>query len=354
MVPELFGNGIQLYSGDCLEVLPQLLQSGIDAVITDPPYGIGFMNLGWDRSGIAFKPDTWAAIHRVMKPGAHLAAFGGTRTFHRMMIAIEDAGFELRDTLMWVYGTGFPKSKNHLKPGYEPIALFRKPGPSKLNIDGCRATYQSRVDMRLETRGVHSTTKPYNGLGDRRGAFGGLPAGRMIVAPNGRGRWPANFIHDGSDEVLAGFPETGPSTGRPRNNGEFRSVAKGREYPHVTHGHDDTGGSAARFFYCAKATKRERIGSKHPTVKPVALLRWLCRLITPPNGTILDPFAGTGTTGEATILEGFSAVLIEHVPEYQNDIRRRVEQALTKRSSTARQDEPKAKPMGRLFACLNR
>jgi site-specific DNA-methyltransferase (adenine-specific) len=284
-----------------------------------------------------------------MKPGAYLVAFGGTRTYHRMACAIEDAGFEVRDTIAWLYGQGFPKSHDigngfgtALKPAFEPIILARKPlspgmtvaanvlryGTGGINIDGCRVP-SSTEDQAVMAAAMPAWNRSYPPGKSKRsislsgGADGSLHNRDRTKFDPTLGRWPANLAHDGSDEVLKGFPETGPSSGRPRNNGEFKSAAKGRDYPHVTHGHDDAGGSVARYFYCAKASKRDRAGSRHPCVKPIALMRWLVRLVTPPNGTCLDPFAGTGTTGAAAHAEGFRAIMIEREPEYQADIRRR-------------------------------
>ncbi|MBP7704168.1 MAG: hypothetical protein KA105_02645 [Caulobacter sp.] len=214
-----------------------------------------------------------------------------------------------------------------LKPACEPWVLARKPldgtvaanvlahGTGALNIDGCRVT-----------AGVGDRTS-YGIDGDEGPASGVVALGersRVAYERPALGRWPANVVHDGSDEVVAAFPVTGPSTGRARNNGDFKSVAKGSEAPHVTFGHDDTGGSAARFFYSAKADAEERLGSKHPTVKPVDLMAWLCRLVTPLGGVVLDPFAGSGSTGVACIAEGFDCVLIEREAEYVADIERRI------------------------------
>jgi site-specific DNA-methyltransferase (adenine-specific) len=227
---------------------------------------------------------------------------------------------------MWVYGSGFPKSHNigngwgtALKPACEPIVLARKPlsektvaanvlewGTGAINVDGCRVAAEDGANF----------ARPVNHTGIHEGWD--RPWKATL------GRWPANLIHDGSAEVLAGFPETAKSTDRPRNNGAFDSVAKGHDYPHTTFGHNDSG-SAARFFYCAKASKAERLGSKHPTVKPLKLMQYLIRLVTPPGGTVLDPFAGSGTTGQAALNEGCHAILIEREPEYQIDIQRRLE-----------------------------
>jgi len=234
---------VTVIEGDCLVTLPVVFPDNwFDSCVTDPPYHLtsivkrsgapgaapaqagvyargaaGFMGQTWDGGDVAFRPETWAEVYRVLKPGAHLLAFGGTRGFHRLACAIEDAGFE----------------------------------------------------------------------------------------------------------VLAAFPDTAPSSARPRNNAA-RGVTKaeGAESAHVTQGHGGSG-SAARFFYYAKASQAERAGSGHPTIKPVALMRWLVRLVTPPGGKVLDPFAGSGTTGVAAALEGFDAVLLEREPEYVAGIRRR-------------------------------
>lgn len=328
-------NRATLHLGDCLSVLRSLDAQSIDAVVTDPPYGIAFMGKAWDISvpGV----DVWSECLRVLKPGGHLLAFAGTRTQHRMATRIEDAGFEIRDLVAWVYGSGFPKSHNlrdewsgwgtALKPAMEPITVARKPlagtvaenvttyGTGALNVDGCR------VEMSNEDRStIESATwvgRNYNKLCYGDYASDGTDK-RMTVHPGGR--WPANLIHDGSDEVVALFPD-----------GEFGDS-----------------GSAARFFYCSKTAKEERnrgcsslpvrqtiggggvehpkadaYGSEkaparnhHPTVKPVDLMRYLCRLVTPPRGVVLDPFAGSGSTGVAAIAEGFRFVGVELSPEY--------------------------------------
>lgn len=318
-----------IYHADCLVALAQLPENSIDACVTDPPYHLtagkkggsgeasvnldspygrsrittGFMGKQWDGGDVAMRPDTWAAVLHVLKPGAHLLAFGGTRTYHRMVCAIEDAGFEIRDQIGWAFGTGFPKSLNldgewtgwgtALKPAWEPICVARKPligtvaenvrqhGVGALNIAGCRVPTDSGRPLREARRNEQSDE-------DRNAYHKGL-AGSKAVGDTDLGRWPANIIHDGSDEVIAAFPA-----------------------------------DAARFFYSAKASKAERHGSKHPTVKPVALMQYLCRLVTPPGGTVLDPFAGTGTTGQAARDEGFNAILIEQEAEYVADIHRRM------------------------------
>ena len=338
-----------IYKGDCREILKEWSDNCIDSIVTDPPYGLAFMGKGWDRGvpGCEF----WAEALRVAKPGAHLFAFGGTRTYHRLACAIEDAGWQIRDCLGWIYGSGFPKSLDvskaidkaagaererigdygqgfrakgsglegwqreahsvdkgitapateaarqwqgwgtALKPAWEPIILARKPfigtvannvlehGTGGLNVDGCRI-------------GTDSTTTIRSGNSGANGRYG--KDTRVFTRENPPGRWPANIIHDGSDEVEALFP---------------CSVS----------------GSASRFFYCAKASRSERgEGNHHPTVKPLRLMRYLCRLVTPPNGIVLDMFAGSGSTLVAACLERFAFAGCELSPEYAEIARSRV------------------------------
>ncbi len=266
-----------LILGDTREAVIALAPSSFDAIITDPPYEIKFMGREWDNTGVAFDPKAWASVLRVLKPGGYMACFGGNRTFHRMACAIEDAGFQMRDCLMWIYGTGMPKGKACLKPAWEPILLARKAGKGVLpfNVDECRSA----------------------------------------------GRWPANVLHDGSDEVLetfATFGETSKSSGGGMKRDGQNNYVYGKHSGHQkvkNVGFGDTG-SAARFFYCAKASRTERgAGNTHPTVKPIALMRWLVRLLTPVRGDILDPFAGSGTTVLAAHMEGRSCVGIENDEE---------------------------------------
>ena len=352
--------GVRVIHDDCVAAMAKLAADGVlvDSVVTDPPYHLtsmskprpdlagkdnqfarrqaqmpstGFMGKEWDGGDVAFRPETWAAVMAVMKPGAHLIAFSGSRTYHRMACAIEDAGFEIRDQMQWVFGSGFPKSHNvgngfgtALKPAHEPIVLARKPfkgtvagnmlehGVGGINIDGCRIGTSKAVPASAKVVGasLHTVSMP--------GYEGGTGFDPNV------GRWPANVLHDGSDEVVAAFPVTAAGTDKSRHNGAFDSVAKGHEYPHTTHGHADAAGSAARFFYSSKADAADRCGSKHPTVKPTDLMAYLCRLVTPAGGTVLDPFAGSGSTGMACLREGFDAILIEREAEYVADIERRL------------------------------
>jgi site-specific DNA-methyltransferase (adenine-specific) len=382
---------IDLRNGDCIEQMRQLPPNSVDSIVTDPPYELGFMGKSWDSTGIAYSVKMWDEALRVLKPGGHLLAFSGSRTYHRMACAIEDAGFEIRDQIMWVYGSGFPKSMDvskaidkqagverevvgqtmharkgvaqaeerttvaagaygearlgdvtipttdkakqwagwgtALKPAHEPIVLARKPligtvatnviihGTGALNIDGSRV-------------GTEQTTTTIKDLSQAHGNnFGksGITYPTMGEKLNPVGRWPANFIHDGSDEAT------------------------------------ELLGDSARFFYCAKASKKDRneglddlagkeVGTKgnglartcatcgastlqgcecpdrtyvnptranyHPTVKPTELMRYLVRMITPPNGTVLDPFMGSGSTGKAAVLERFAFIGIDQSADY--------------------------------------
>lgn len=380
-----------VYEGDCLGILPTLPANSIDTAITDPPYGLTFMGKDWDHGvpGVRF----WREIMRVCKPGAMLLAFGGTRTHHRLMVAIEDAGWEIRDVIMWIYGSGFPKSHNiskaidksagaerevvgmkpkngggraapshegwrrpwmeenggrdkpfeitapateaaktwdgwgtALKPAYEPIVVAMKPIPSTfaanalewgvagLNIDGARVGTDEvgtkRVQSHRKDRENWRITGGSNGNG----------------ATSTKGRWPANVIHDGSPEVVAGFPETHGAGNKKQSvctiskdqvySGGWKTQTKNPNY------YKNNGGSAARFFYCAKASKRQRtvngrVKNNHPTVKPVELIKYLCQLTkTPSGGVVLDPFAGSGTTALGCIETGRDYILIEQSTEY--------------------------------------
>lgn len=332
-----------IHIGDCLEVMRTLPANSVDAIVTDPPYGLGFMGKHWDH-GVP-GPDFWREMLRVAKPGAYLVAFGGSRTHHRMACAIEDAGWEIRDTIMWLYGSGFPKSLNigdgrgtALKPAHEPIVLARKPligtvaenlarfGTGVLNIDDCRVLTDENLNGgAYAASGGRSALDGDERIGAAAGMFQpGKTAASEFVQP--AGRWPANIIHDGSDEVLAAFPSAPgqrgdlKETGRSRpSSGRFGDMAP----PHAHPARIDTDTSAARFFYCAKASRQDRSdgldkskGNHHPTVKPTNLMRWLCRLVTPAGGVVLDPFMGSGSTGRAALMEGFQFVGIEMDPGY--------------------------------------
>ncbi len=423
---------IKLLPGDCLDVLATLADNSIDSCVTDPPYHLtsivkrfgqpnsapinnadekmgrngpyqrassGFMGKQWDGGDIAFRPETWAEVYRVLKPGAHLLAFGGTRTYHRMACAIEDAGFEIRDCIQWLYGSGFPKSHDvskgidraagaererigtkvelgvihaqgeanktmhegwqrpwrddpnadahwvtipatdaarqwegwgtALKPACELIVLARKPlsegtvaanvlkwGTGAINVDECRVGIESRTNPIMGKRfdAEHGGRDMDN--------FKRWQEQQTETIVNGR--WPANVIHDGSDEVVAGFPET--VTNATGSNPQMGNIGYGSNRGKIAfESYPTDTGSAARFFYTAKADDVDRIGSKHPTVKPLDLMQYLVRLVTPKGGTVLDMFAGSGTTGEAAFREGMKAILIEREAEYLKDIARRME-----------------------------
>lgn len=382
---------VTLHAGDCLDVLASLDEASVDSCVCDPPYHLtsiikrfaktggadripakkhhqfrrlstGFMGKEWDGGDVAFQPETWAAVMRVLKPGSYLIAFSGTRTYHRMVCAIEDAGFDVRDQLAWVFGSGFPKSKNlgdgwgtALKPAWEPICLARKPFPGTnlanmaehgvggLNIDGCRVPSDGESFDRPVAFGpdLHEGwTRPWMKDPDALAAFTERKQDAIAKAES-LGRWPANLIHDGSEGVLAAFPEAPGAfaavSGAEPSTGD-RYVLSGLAGNHAPRVPRNDEGTAARFFYTAKADAEDRLGSKHPTVKPLDLMQYLVRLVTPVGGLVLDPFAGTGTTGEAAFREGMRAVLIEREPEYQADIARRMELAQnpTKRAAVAK------------------
>ena len=306
--------------------------------------------------------EAWAVeCLRVLKPGGHFVAFGGSRTYHRLACAVEDAGFEIRDQIQWLYGTGFPKSRNigdgrgtALKPAHEPIVLARKPligtvaanvekyGTGALNIDACRvgdfvnetAPGTDRYNQANFEQGYRPSAYPTNGRegeasAERRYADKGATNFAATPGPRGgspAGRWPANVITDGSDEVLAGFPDSPGQLATSRSDSAIKTnliYGKMRHDPEPQEPRGDTG-SAARFFYSAKADKDDRLQSKHPTVKPVDLMAYLIRLVTPRGGMVLDPFAGSGTTGMACLREGYDCILIEREAEYVADIERRV------------------------------
>jgi DNA modification methylase len=312
----LFDKQFEIYNADCRKVMKEFANNSIDSIVTDPPYGLQFMGKEWDKGvpGVEF----WTEMLRIIKPGGYLLAFGGTRTFHRLTCSIEDSGFEIRDCLSWLYGSGFPKSHNiskaiekislatpnaakwegwgtALKPAWEPIILARKPL--------CGTVAQNVLEfgtggLNIEASRIDGEPTPINRL-EKWSGFGQEKRPEYTQEINTAGRWPANLIHDGTDEAIANFPQT-------------------------------TSGSAARFFYCAKPNKEDQneglnqfAKNHHPTVKPTNLMRYLCRLITPTTGIVFDPFCGSGSTGKAALLESFRFVGAELNFEYAEIARAR-------------------------------
>jgi site-specific DNA-methyltransferase (adenine-specific) len=431
--PAFVVGGARVFAGDCREVLKHLPDNSVDSVVTDPPYELGFMGKSWDSSGIAYDHAVWLECLRVLKPGGHILAFGGSRTWHRLAVAVEDAGFELRDSIAWIYGSGFPKSLDvskaidkaagvkrevvgertgvvkgtggrynwhtdenstgttivkdtipatseaktwegwgtALKPAFEPVVVGRKPfgkgvtvaenvlawGVGGLNIDGSR--------IGALGGGTHCDKRDESGKCLGHENAGRSTSGATVHGTNGQaqGRWPANVI---LDEVTAGLldEQSGVSVSKRAQRGEGKDetgIYGSWDTPEdTTRGHNDTGG-ASRFFYVAKASKRDRnegleelegasAGAKgnglarvcetcgasilkpcdcpersfvnpavknfHPTVKPTALMRYLIKLVTRPGGTVLDPFTGSGSTGKAALLDGFQFVGVELTEEY--------------------------------------
>ena len=262
---------IQLYNSECLEKLKELEDNSVDAIVTDPPYFISFMNKGWDKEdGIASKKEFWKECLRVTKPGGYLLAFGHSRTHHRLFTAVEDGGWEIRDTIMWLYGSGFPKSKNlsdgwgtALKPAHGPICMARKPfaasaqnvfketGLGGINIDACRIPCDDKSKFPIGIYNVNTT-------------IGKIRTEMRTGDSNMESRFPANIILD--EEAGA-----------------------------ILDGQTD---NASRFFYCPKVSGKERgKDNNHPTVKPIALMEYLIKLVSKEGATILDPFMGSGSTG---------------------------------------------------------
>lgn len=409
-----------LINGDCIEEMQKLIDDGVqvDSVVTDPPYHLasivkrfgkedsapaqfgtdgayaraskGFMGKEWDGGDIAFRPETWELALKLLKPGGHLLGFSASRNYHRMAVAIEDAGFEIRDQMMWLYGSGFPKSHNigkavdaklgnerkvvgtkscgyqvsisktrkeqgyrpnetnattevvvdrgntehegwgtALKPAHEPIVMARKPLSEKsiadnvlkhrtggINIDGCRI--EGNEANGAERKTANRKSRSEDGVWTDNNS-GMKQEDNHFADADPRGRFPANVMHDGSDVITKEFQQTGKSGSvkpidKQKTNDVFGKYNEVKEFQ----AYDDEG-SAARFFYCPKVSKNERNNADkntHPTVKPVELMKYLCRLVTPKGGTVLDPFMGSGSTGMAAKDEGFDFIGIEKDEEY--------------------------------------
>lgn len=430
----------KLYQGNMLDMLEVIEANSIDSIVTDPPYELNFMGKGWDNAGVSFQKETWKQCYEVLKPGGYLLAFGGSRTFHRIACAIEDAGFEIRDTIMWLYGSGFPKSMNiglaidkkngvkskiigerkqtgakfkltqelidnggfndpnresftikeaqnkwkgwgsALKPSYEPIIVARKPfkgslvdnvikyGVGGINIDECRVAFNGD---KWKNQKSGSTAKAFNLNEQQRKAGTGVLAGYECKA-NEQGRFPANTIltYDETDfdEVCGRFPNTKGEIGRAgRKNGGNYNASSYKVGVATDYGFKDEG-SASRYFYCAKASKKDRdeglenfdeqetkvtnqygmpredgsireVPFKkniHPTVKPTNLMQYLVRLATPKGAIILDPFMGSGSTGKAVMYENkernknYKFIGIELEPEYLNISKARLDFVIKK------------------------
>jgi site-specific DNA-methyltransferase (adenine-specific) len=372
----------QILHGNNLDILPTLADNSIDSIVTDPPYELGFMGKKWDSSGIAYSVELWQQCLRVLKPGGHLLAFSGSRTYHRMVVAIEDAGFEIRDMISWISNKTFPKSLNigkatgsdtwdgwgtGLKPTVEPIVMARKPvegtvannvltyGTGGLNIDASRIQAQDQdvLDAAVKRMSGNSVKGQLN--------F----AGNQTIKPNSaQGRWPANLILDEDTAELLD-EQSGQSKSVSRKGFPGGSTFGGSQMRAETGEWYGDSGGASRFFYVAKASKRDRnegleelpqvrggtermnnsdgrkaeLGETdrlpksqnfHPTVKPTSLMEYLIKLVTPPQGTVLDPFTGSGSTGKAAILQGFDFIGIEMTEEYLPIIEGRLKHAEAK------------------------
>lgn len=371
---------VTLITGDCRETMAAMQPASIDAIVCDPPYHLtqasrggsarsnpgngpasrhrvgetGFMGKTWDGGDVAMDPATWAACYRVLKPGGRLLAFGAPRTAHRIWCAIEDGGFLIEDTVMWVFGSGFPKHRSKLKPAYEPVCVARKDNASELNIDGCRIAADDAAAYGRNCSGDrgHAGTRDSGAVTDIRAGGG---------SANDAGRWPANVILD--EESGAALDEqsgvlTSGGTPPTRIADKFGSTYGTFKGAPVEEGIGRSSGGASRFFYVAKASRAERefglhdiekqpggahrhgtssigskegrdrpVGNHHPTVKPVDLMRYLVRLVTPDGGTVLDPFMGSGTTGIACVLEGRDFIGCELSPEYTEIARLRIAHA---------------------------
>ena len=330
--------------GDCLTELRSLGDETVDSVVTDPPYGLSFMGKKWDYDvpGV----EIWEECFRVLKPGGHLLAFFGSRTYHRGVIPIEDAGFEIRDQIMWLYGSGFPKSHNiskainktapataepkkwegwgtALKPAHEPIVVARKPvqgtvaenvlrfSTGGMNIDGCRVGRTGGSKDIPTGDGVRSNQ-----------VYGVYGSCRTVAL--GQGRFPANVLHDGVDEPWGHYFYCAKASKKDRDEGlEALETPKENLQGLDTRGRTLIREDGTKTLVERWKPKGER-KNNHPTVKPTDLMRYLCRLVTPPGGVVLDPFMGSGSTGKAAQKEGFEFIGIEREPEYVEIARQRI------------------------------
>lgn len=337
---------LKLYQGDCLKILPTLPDNSVDSIVTDPPYELGFMNRKWDSTGISYNVDVWKECMRVLKPGGYLLAFGGTRTYHRMVCAIEDAGFTIHPMIAWINSQGFPKATN-LSKQFDKQAGFRRP-PSKTQrpIGGKNGIYEGQGGNWVETQNISLTPEAqqwdgwYYGLQSLKPAIEPIC---MAQKPISEKRMTDNVLEWGTGAVNIDvcriekrtFFSKGIRSGQGHYVGDNWSGGQGEKTVHgrfpanvlfdePTAGMLDKSG-ASRFFYVAKASKKERGEfNNHPTVKPLALIRYLVKLVTPPNGIVLDPFAGSGTTGLACQSEGFGCILIEMESHNCGIIKRRL------------------------------
>lgn len=336
-------DGANVLVGDCREVLAGLDSDSVDSIVTDPPYELGFMGRKWDASGIAYNTEVWAQCLRVLKPGGHMIAFGGTRTWHRMAVAIEDSGFEIRDNIAWIYGSGFPKSVNlgdklegwdgwgtALKPAIEPIVLARKPIDETLtkNLSEWRVGGLNIDASRIEA--ASGDVKPVLGTKRTNGIMGESSPRDEPSQPHPGGRWPANVILD-SDQAqildadfdgVARYFYCPKASTADRNEGLDHLEARRHSDRNVD---DGVGGNNPR----NRTNKAKK--NFHPTVKPTALMRYLVKLVTPPNGLVLDPFCGSGSTGKAALTDGFRFLGVELTEEYLPIIEGRLRFVLEKR-----------------------
>ena len=358
-----------LLNGDCIEEMQKLIDDGVqvDSVVTDPPYHLtsivkrfgkegsapaqhgtdgayaraskGFMGKEWDGGDIAFRPETWELALKLLKPGGHLLAFSASRNYHRLAVAIEDAGFEIRDQMMWLYGSGFPKSHNigkgvdkklgndtewegwgtALKPAHEPIVMARKSLSEKSIVDNVLKHRTGGIN--IDDSRVGPPISPTKGGWHHESIINddGWNGGEQECGQP-QGRFPANVMHDGSGVIINQFPNTKSGKLTPDMNIKpSTGWSGGSRSDRVKNTFNGDEGSAARFFYCPKTSKSERHNgdaNTHPTVKPVELMKYLCRLVTPKGGTVLDPFMGSGSTGMAAKDEGFDFIGIEKEEEY--------------------------------------